>query len=84
MSWKNIRRIAAEQLRGTGVSSDGTKPQKTYGEGRKCATDGCETVLSRYNKKERCYLHTERTPVDPDDREISRLQRERAKGKYRR
>jgi hypothetical protein len=25
--------------------------------GRTCAQDGCETVLSRYNKTERCGVH---------------------------
>jgi hypothetical protein len=30
---------------------------KTYDEGRVCDTDGCATVLSRYNRAEFCHTH---------------------------
>ena len=30
---------------------------KTYDEGRVCGTDGCKTVLSRYNRAEFCHTH---------------------------
>ena len=30
---------------------------KTYGESRECATDGCPTRLSRYNRDDHCYAH---------------------------
>jgi hypothetical protein len=35
--------------------------------GRTCAEDGCDTVLSRYNKTQKCSLH-EATPVPPSRR----------------
>jgi len=34
------------------------------GAGRTCAEDGCDTVLSRYNKTDRCGVH-EPTQVHP-------------------
>ena len=30
---------------------------KTYDEGRVCNTDGCTTVLSKYNRAEFCHRH---------------------------
>ena len=30
---------------------------KTYSEGRTCATKGCDTRLSQYNRREWCYTH---------------------------
>ena len=30
---------------------------RTYDQGRRCATRGCETVISRYNHAEHCYSH---------------------------
>ena len=32
--------------------------------GRTCAEDGCDTVLSRYNKTQKCSVH-EANPVPP-------------------
>jgi hypothetical protein len=34
------------------------RPPKTYGEGRVCATEGCSTLLSRYNRGDRCFPHS--------------------------
>jgi len=34
---------------------------KTYGEHRVCASDGCNTVLSRYNKDKHCFQHAPAT-----------------------
>lgn len=33
------------------------RPPKVSSEGRVCAKTGCETTLSRYNKREYCYAH---------------------------
>jgi hypothetical protein len=43
----------------------GTKPQalprasQQFAEGRVCAQPGCETKLSKYNRRERCWAHAE-------------------------
>jgi len=29
----------------------------SFGQGRTCATPGCQTTLSRYNRDERCWRH---------------------------
>ncbi len=34
------------------------RPNRTYGDGRVCAHEGCETRISQYNKAEFCYMHT--------------------------
>ena len=34
------------------------KPNRTYGEGRVCAHEGCETRISVYNRSEFCWAHT--------------------------
>jgi len=34
-----------------------TRPSKDFGEGRVCAKRECDTKLSRYNRREFCYLH---------------------------
>ncbi len=34
--------------------------QPTYSGGRICGTDGCDTVLSRYNQAELCWQHEPR------------------------
>lgn len=34
-----------------------TRPSKDYGEGRVCAKPGCDTKLSRYNRREYCHVH---------------------------
>lgn len=33
------------------------RPPKTYDSGRICAVHECETIVSRYNKSDRCNLH---------------------------
>jgi hypothetical protein len=34
------------------------RPNRTYGSGRVCAHDGCETRISMYNKALYCWAHT--------------------------
>jgi hypothetical protein len=34
--------------------------QPTYGNGRVCGSEGCETVLSRYNQSDLCWQHEPR------------------------
>lgn len=40
--------------------SSGRKP-KTYGAERRCGTDGCRTILSKYNPADLCYRHAPST-----------------------
>ena len=40
----------------------GRRPRKTYDSGRHCATPGCETKLSKYNKNEFCWTHFQPVP----------------------
>lgn len=35
----------------------GIRASRTYDEGRVCKHAGCETTLSRYNRREYCYNH---------------------------
>lgn len=35
----------------------GIRPSRTYEEGRVCAKEGCDTRISRYNRREYCYTH---------------------------
>jgi len=35
----------------------GSRAPKTYSTERRCAQKGCDTTLSRYNKREWCYTH---------------------------
>ena len=39
------------------------KPITVFGRGRVCATDGCTTVLSRYNPSSRCALHQHQVTI---------------------
>ena len=48
--------VAARDLSSSG---DVTK----FESGRRCATDGCRTILSSYNSGDRCWAHREATPV---------------------
>ena len=32
---------------------------RTFGSGRVCAQAGCHTVLSQYNRRDRCWAHAE-------------------------
>lgn len=34
-----------------------SRAPKTYSTGRTCASNGCETRLSQYNRREWCYSH---------------------------
>jgi hypothetical protein len=33
------------------------RPNRTYGDDRVCAEEGCETRISRYNKSKYCWSH---------------------------
>lgn len=35
----------------------GKSPIRSFGDGRVCAHDECDTVLSRYNRDDRCAVH---------------------------
>ena len=48
--------VVARDLRGGGQA-----PRFTAG--RRCAVDGCRTILSSYNAGDRCWAHREATPV---------------------
>ena len=37
------------------------RPLRTYGPGRTCTMEGCDTRLSLYNPKGRCSLHDHHT-----------------------
>ena len=43
-------------LRGRSLDG-GARAPKTYSTERKCAHKGCETNLSRYNRREWCFAH---------------------------
>lgn len=43
-------------LRGTKQALRGRRP-KTDDAARRCASDDCDTLLSRYNTRNRCYAH---------------------------
>ena len=32
---------------------------RTFGNGRVCAQPGCKTVLSQYNRRDKCWAHAE-------------------------
>ena len=38
-------------------------PTKPSGPRRRCAREGCDTVLSSYNPEERCHAHQEPAPI---------------------
>jgi len=40
-----------------GTKSPKARKSKQFGEGRICQEDGCEQILSRYNKQEYCHVH---------------------------
>lgn len=48
--------MAENVVRGRRILGNSRAP-KTMNENRTCAKDGCETVLSSYNRKEFCYPH---------------------------
>ena len=43
-------------LRGRRLLGSARAP-KSYGADRTCAQEGCDTRLSRYNRREYCYAH---------------------------
>ena len=44
----------------TALGAEALRPSQTFGDGRACATRGCQTLLSIYNRDEHCWQH--RTP----------------------
>jgi hypothetical protein len=46
----------SEIMRGTRIKGKLRAPKAKDGD-RRCAADGCSTLLSRYNKSEFCYAH---------------------------
>lgn len=38
-----------------------TRTAKTFGSDRLCKFMNCETILSKYNKQELCFLHSPKT-----------------------
>ncbi len=50
---------------GREYSIQGTRPQglprasRKYPQGRVCVQDGCETKLSTYNRRDKCWAHAE-------------------------
>lgn len=47
---------------GTTRFVNGQRPLKDYGKGRRCARDGCATILSRYNPLGVCVLCQKKAP----------------------
>ena len=47
-----------ESMRATTTGRTRRRP-KTYGEGRVCGFESCETHLSRYNRNEFCFQHAQ-------------------------
>lgn len=47
-----------DSIRGSKVQTL-PKANKTAPEGRKCLEASCTTVLSKYNKRDRCWAHAE-------------------------
>ena len=48
--------MAETVMKGRRMLGNGRAP-KAHSEDRTCARDGCDTLLSRYNKREFCYSH---------------------------
>jgi hypothetical protein len=48
--------MADNTLKGKRVL-DNARPPKVHSEQRTCAKRGCDTTLSRYNRREYCYAH---------------------------
>lgn len=58
------------------------RPSRQYSAGRVCAQDGCGTVLSVYNRSDRCALHSwEQVGTGVDRRPGSRARREARAGR---
>jgi hypothetical protein len=50
------RQMPEESYRG-GRVRELPRPNRTYGRGRICATPGCNTALSMYNRFDHCWQH---------------------------
>jgi hypothetical protein len=54
-----------EELVGQQFVAKGSKPKgllrasRRYAKGRVCAADGCSTILSQYNRREKCWAHAD-------------------------
>jgi hypothetical protein len=48
--------MAENVMKGRRIMGSSRAP-KTYSAERKCAHDECETLLSRYNRREHCFAH---------------------------
>jgi len=48
--------MADDVLRGKRIMGNNRAP-KTNTEQRSCAKEGCDTLLSRYNRREYCFAH---------------------------
>lgn len=48
--------MAESTLKGKKILGN-ARPPKVHSEQRTCAKAGCETTLSRYNRREHCYAH---------------------------
>lgn len=46
----------ADTLKGQRLTG-GVRPSRSYGEGRTCKEQGCDTKISMYNRREFCHLH---------------------------
>ena len=60
-------------VRAERIDSTGRRTTRSYGQGRVCQTEGCGTVLSRYNNGRTCSACT--LPKLPERREELRLER---------
>lgn len=46
----------ADTLKGNKLRG-GIRPSRKFGEGRVCADQACDTLLSQYNRREYCFAH---------------------------
>lgn len=53
---KDVSDVSEERFRGASVRTL-PRANKSYGPGRVCASPGCETKLSVYNKWDYCWQH---------------------------
>jgi hypothetical protein len=49
--------MAERAVSGTAIGTVASRASKAYKTNRVCGHDGCETVLSIYNKGKYCYQH---------------------------
>ena len=48
--------MAENVMKGRRILGSSRAP-KTFSSERTCADDGCDTILSRYNRREHCFAH---------------------------